>query len=80
MTRPNIPFDNGLPADEIKPVFASCKGWQQSLEGIENYDILPEALKKYFEQVEAYTGVPITMISTGPEREKLIMREVAVVA
>jgi adenylosuccinate synthase len=35
---------------------------------------LPETAKQYLNFLETYLGVPISMISTGPEREKLIVR------
>lgn len=74
---------NELPYDlcdlDIKPVFKKYKGWQKSLEGITKYDGLPETAKAYVGVLEEHLETPITMISTGPEREKLIFRDAEVV-
>ena len=39
-----------------------------------SYDELPEAAKKYIEFIEKKTGVPVSMIGVGPEREQCIIR------
>ena len=67
-----LPYD--LCDVDIDPVYKKYKGWQKSLEGITKYDDLPETAKAYVAALEENLGTPITMISTGPEREKLILR------
>ena len=69
-----LPYD--LCTIPVEPVYTKHKGWQVSLDGIEGYDELPEAAKNYIEVLESELGVPISMISTGPERKKLIFKEV----
>jgi adenylosuccinate synthase len=66
------PYD--LCADGIEPVYTNYKGWQQSLEGIENYDDLPETTKSYLETLEQMLETPITIVSRGPQRKELILR------
>lgn len=70
-----LPFD--ICHAEIKPVLESYPGWKQSLEGIQDFDSLPAEAKWYLEMLEDQLDVPVTMISTGPERKKLILRGVA---
>lgn len=67
-----LPFD--LCHTEIAPVYQSFPGWESSLDEATTFDALPEAAKNYLTFLENYLGVPITMISTGPEREKLILK------
>ena len=67
-----LPFD--LCNKEIAPVYESFPGWESSLDDATTFDALPEAAKNYLSFLENYLGVPITMISTGPEREKLIIK------
>jgi adenylosuccinate synthase len=67
-----LPFDSNSIA--IAPVLKNFKGWKKSLENAKEYDQLPPLAKKFIEEMEAYLGVPFKMISTGPEREKLILR------
>ena len=58
----------------IEPVYQAHKGWKQSLDGITEYDQLPDAAKDYLEKLELALGVPVSMVSTGPERKKLIVK------
>ncbi len=67
-----LPYD--ICDQPIKPVYRVYPGWQQSLDGIAEYDALPVAARDYLQAMEAELGVPVTMISTGPERRKLILR------
>ncbi|HEV2135843.1 MAG TPA: adenylosuccinate synthase [Terracidiphilus sp.] len=67
-----IPADvSGLEA--IKPVYTNFKGWQQSTEGITDYDRLPQPARDYLRFQERESGARIGMISTGPERDQTII-------
>jgi adenylosuccinate synthase len=68
----NLPFD--LCETTVTPVLKTYPGWSCSLEDIRTFDNLPHAVKVYLQDLEQYLGVPFTMISTGPEREKLILK------
>jgi adenylosuccinate synthase len=59
----------------LEPVYTELKGWNENISGIREYDNLPDALKKYIEFVEKNTGVPVTMVSVGPDREETIFRK-----
>ena len=48
-------------------------GWQQSTVGIKSYDELPQAARDYLKKIEELTGVPIDIISTGPDRAETIV-------
>lgn len=71
-----LPFD--INDVEVDPVYQTYGGWEQSLDGITRYDDLPAAARTYLEAIERELGRPITMISTGPERKKLILKEASV--
>jgi adenylosuccinate synthase len=66
-----IPFGND---SVIDPVYIDMKGWEEVITGIREYNKLPEALKKYIEFIEEKTGVPVTIVSVGPDREETIFR------
>jgi adenylosuccinate synthase len=67
-----LPFDpNSI---VIEPVLKKFKGWKKSLDSAKEYDQLPTRAKQFISDMEVYLGVPFKMISTGPEREKLILR------
>ena len=66
-----FPFDT---AAEITPVYTEFKGWNQDLTGIRKEEDLPKAFKDYVTFMEDYLGVPIRIISLGPDREATIER------
>ncbi|MGM9789183.1 MAG: adenylosuccinate synthase [Candidatus Cryptobacteroides sp.] len=66
-----FPFDT---AAEITPVYTEFKGWNQDLTGIRKEEDLPQAFKDYVKFMEDYLGVPIKIISLGPDREATIER------
>ena len=62
--------------EECDPEFIEMPGWQQSTVGIKSYDELPQAAQEYLKKIEALTGTPIDIISTGPDRaETIIVRD-----
>ena len=69
-----LPYDiNNI---KVVPLYQSHPGWQKSLEGITEFEDLPATAKDYIHSLEKDLEVPVTMISTGPEREKLILKNV----
>ena len=61
--------------EKAKPVLKKFKGWKCDIRGIMNYDELPKECRDYIEAIEAEIGVPITMVSNGPKRHDIILRE-----
>ena len=66
-----LPFNND---SIIEPVYTELKGWEEEITGNREFDKLPDALKNYIEFIEKQTGVPVTMVSVGPDREETIFR------
>ena len=66
-----VPFDI---AAEIEPVYTEFKGWKQDLSGIRAEKDLPKAFTDYVKFMEDYIGVPVKIISLGPDREATIER------
>ena len=56
-------------------VYEDLPGWKQSTVGITRYDDLPANARSYLERLQALVGVPITIISTGPDRDQTIIRQ-----
>ncbi len=54
--------------------YKEYKGWNSSLENIRETDNLPVEAWVFITDIEKRLGVPFSIISTGPEREKLILR------
>ena len=64
-------------ADDIArcaPIYETLAGWSDSTVGINQLDKLPRAARTYLDRLEAVVGVPIDMISTGPDRDETILR------
>lgn len=57
---------------KCKPVYEECDGWQEDITKVRSLSELPANAKKYIERLEELCGVPITMVSVGPEREQII--------
>ncbi len=68
-----IPYD--ICQADIKPVYHKLCGWKADLRNYTNYDDLPETFLGYLQFVEEYLSTEISMISTGPEREKLVFKK-----
>ena len=55
------------------PVYEDMPGWQESTVGVKAHEKLPRAARDYLARIEKLTGVPIDLISTGPDREETIV-------
>ena len=58
----------------IKPVYKTLKGWNQSLEGIQNFEEFPQPLLEYIAVIEKAMGIPVNLVSIGPDRTQTIMK------
>jgi adenylosuccinate synthase len=72
-------FSEILPvgAEELErchPVYEELPGWMESTVGIRSYDSLPKGARAYLKRIEELAGVPVDLISTGPDREETIVR------
>ena len=72
-------FSEILPvgAEELErchPVYEELPGWMESTVGIKVHAALPAAARAYLGRIEELAGVPIDLISTGPDREETIVR------
>ena len=68
-----IPFEYNTV--EIQPVLTPFDGWKQSLEGITEYNQLPEKLKVYLAAIEEQTGVRIAAVSISPDRKDVVFKQ-----
>ena len=58
-----------------KPVFETLPGWKSDVRGITDFEALPEQAKGYVKFLESHIGVPITIVSTGPKRHEIALRQ-----
>lgn len=59
--------------EQCRPKYIEMPGWKQSTIGIKQYDDLPENARAYIKKIEEVVGVPIDVISTGPDRKETII-------
>ena len=59
--------------DKITPVYEEMPGWSDNTYGVTEFEGLPQAAKNYIKRLEALTGVPIDIVSTGPDRNETIV-------
>jgi adenylosuccinate synthase len=60
---------------KCKPVYKVLKGWKEDISGIKTYEELPENTKRYIEEIEKLIKIPISLVSVGPERSQIIIRD-----
>ncbi|MBO0936896.1 adenylosuccinate synthase [Fibrella sp. HMF5335] len=68
-----LPYD--LCDTDVIPVYKDFAGWKTSLDGVHTFDKMPAELAVYVQYLEAELNLPITFVSTGPDREALVHRE-----
>lgn len=59
---------------ELQPVYREFQGWKSDIRNVRNYEEFPEAFRRYVEFIEEETGVPVKIISVGPDRAETIVR------
>ena len=65
-----------LDADDItrcEPVYEAFEGWSETTAGVTRWDDLPARARQYLLRVQELIGVPIDMVSTGPDRDHTIV-------
>ena len=65
-------------ADDVarcKPIYETVAGWHENSFGVKTWDGLPKNAQIYLKRLEALCGVPIAIVSTGPERDETIVIE-----
>ncbi|MBQ1957845.1 MAG: adenylosuccinate synthase [Alistipes sp.] len=60
--------------DDLEPVYTEFPGWKCDICKVRRYEDFPQEFKNYVEFIEAETGVPVKIISVGPDREETIVR------
>jgi adenylosuccinate synthase len=68
-----LPYD--LCDTDVVPIYKDFKGWETSLDGVHTFDKMPAELAAYVTYLETELNLPITFVSTGPDREALVHRE-----
>ncbi len=69
---------SSLDLARVEPIYEELPGWRSETAGIRRFEDLPEAAQGYVQFIQEKLGVPLCLISVGPEREQAIsMRQIA---
>jgi adenylosuccinate synthase len=68
-----LPYD--LAESDIEPVYKTFKGWHQSLDGVKEFNELPDELAAYIRFLEEELHVSINIVSIGPDRTETLIKE-----
>lgn len=60
---------------DYTPIYEELKGWDKDISHARSYDELPQNAKEYIEFIENYLGIPIYLVSVGPERSQNIIKK-----
>lgn len=66
--------------EKVEPIYESFEGWSEDLTTADRFEDLPDAARRYLAFVSNFVGVPISMTSTGPKREQIVMNRPASVS
>ena len=62
--------------EQCQPEYIEVPGWKENTVGVRNYDELPATARAYISKIEEVVGVPIDIISTGPDRaDTIVLRD-----
>lgn len=68
----HLPFN--IEEENVTPIYQELKGWNADLTNMQSYEEFPEELKNYINFIEENVGVPIKIVSVGPDRKQTIIR------
>ncbi len=60
--------------EKATPIYETMPGWSENTFGAKSLDALPQAALNYIKRIEELTGVPVDIISTGPDRNETIIK------
>jgi adenylosuccinate synthase len=69
----HFPYD--IQSTPIEPVYKEFNGWKRCLSTVVKEEELPFELMNFVRFIEKETGIPITIISLGPDRAQTIVRQ-----
>ena len=59
--------------ERCQPIYEEFPGWSESTFGVRSWDELPAPARRYLERLAEVLGVPIDLVSTGPDRDQTIV-------
>jgi adenylosuccinate synthase len=59
--------------ERCKPIYETLPGWRQNISGARKLADLPSGARRYIDRMAELIGLPVTMVSVGPDRAQTIM-------
>ena len=70
-TQTDLPFGpSGL--EDCEPIYNEFPGWSEDISAIRSWADLPPAAKAYLDAIANLAGIPVRLVSVGPEREQIV--------
>jgi len=69
----DFPTDSNL-MDSIVPVYEDVPGWKSDTTKLTDYQDLPQAARDYVKRMEDFLGIPVAIVSVGPQRKATLTR------
>jgi len=60
---------------KVEPVYETLPGWKTKTTDIKDFEKLPENAKRFIKFIEEFLNIPVSLVSTGPQRDEIICRE-----
>jgi adenylosuccinate synthase len=79
MGRETTDFPFSIDEKYVKPVYTSFEPWQMEPDKVRSEKDIPGNLETYIRFIEKYVGVPVTIVSVGPDRKQTVYRKSRVV-
>ncbi len=61
--------------EQVEPVYETLSGWSEDIRHVERRSSLPPAARQYIDRIESFVGVPVDLISVGPERSQTLVTD-----
>jgi adenylosuccinate synthase len=61
--------------EKCRPIFEEMPGWTDDIRGVRRFGDFPTTTRNYLQRLEALVGVPIRIVSVGPDREETIVMQ-----
>ena len=60
---------------EVEPIYETVPGWSEEIQGVTERSDLPLTAREYLTRIEEIVGVPIDIVSVGPERSQTVLAD-----
>jgi adenylosuccinate synthase len=56
----------------VQPKYETLPGWREDITGVQSLEELPRAARNYLDRISELVGVPVELVSVGPDRRQTI--------